>query len=94
MSVKRLSRPQGQSASGSIKSLKIPKDPIGNGTRNLPPWAQSLNEFTLWTTTVNGGAVWYTQLILLGVWGKKSAFEAGVDLTAEIVIPCSATVDS
>jgi hypothetical protein len=67
MSDKRLSRPQGQSASGRIKSMKTPKDPIGNRTRNLPPLAQSLNEFTLWAATMNGGAVWYTQLILLGV---------------------------
>jgi len=72
--------------------MKTPKDPIRNRTRHLLPLVQSLNEFTWWATTMNGGAVWYTQLILLGVWGKKFAFDAGVDLTA--VFPCAATVDS
>jgi hypothetical protein len=43
---------------------------------------------------MNGGAVWYTQLILLGVWGKKFAFDAVVDLTADIAFPFAATVDS
>ena len=32
----RLSRPQGYSAAGRIKSMKNPNDPIWNGTSDLP----------------------------------------------------------
>jgi hypothetical protein len=36
ISVKRLSRPQGHSATGRIISLKNSNDTIGNQTRDLP----------------------------------------------------------
>jgi len=52
----RLSRPQGHSAAGRIRSMKISSDTIGNRTRDLPACSVqiAITDSAVWTKILDG----------------------------------------